>query len=57
MTIYQQMLDVNTLGPVRVTKAFLPLLREAEGRVVVVASVAGEWSAQSTFYKMKELFF
>ena len=57
MTIYQQMLDVNTLGPVRVTKAFLPLLREAEGRVVVVASVAGEWSAQSTFYKMKELIF
>lgn len=36
-----QMLEVNTLGTVRVTKAFLPLLRESQGRVVCVASMAG----------------
>lgn len=35
------MLEVNTLGTVRVTKAFLPLLRESQGRVVCVASMAG----------------
>ena len=33
--------EVNTLGTVRVTKAFLPLLRESQGRVVCVASMAG----------------
>ncbi len=34
----RQMLDVNTLGPLRVTQAFLPLLRKAEGARVVMLS-------------------
>ncbi len=38
---FQRMLDVNTTGAVRVTKAFLPQLRESRGRVVIVASLAG----------------
>ena len=37
-----QMLNVNALGPVRVTKAFLPLLRESQGRIVFVTSLLGK---------------
>lgn len=38
---FQQIHDVNAMGAVRVTKAFLPLLRKSRGRVVIVASFAG----------------
>ncbi|MFQ5744806.1 MAG: SDR family NAD(P)-dependent oxidoreductase [Acidobacteriota bacterium] len=34
-------LDVNLLGPYRVTKAFADLLIESEGRVMIVSSIAG----------------
>jgi hypothetical protein len=40
--VYNRLLQVNTLGTIRVTQAFLPLLRKKRGsRVVIVASVAG----------------
>lgn len=42
VTQFQQIMDVNVIGVVRVTKAFLPLLRGGEGRVINVASLAGE---------------
>jgi short-subunit dehydrogenase len=42
VTQFQQIMDVNVIGVVRVTKAFLPLLREGEGRVINVASLAGK---------------
>ncbi|GLH06273.1 Dehydrogenase/reductase SDR family protein 7-like [Gryllus bimaculatus] len=38
----KQILDVNTLGPIRVTKAFLPLLRQSKGRIVNLISLADE---------------
>ncbi|XP_018006346.2 short-chain dehydrogenase/reductase family 9C member 7 [Hyalella azteca] len=39
---FRRTFEVNSLGPVMITKKFLPLLREAgEGRVVNVASMAG----------------
>lgn len=41
LEVFQRMFNVNTLGVVRVTKACLPLLRESQGRVVIVASMAG----------------
>ncbi|KAH3872372.1 hypothetical protein DPMN_035588 [Dreissena polymorpha] len=41
---FQRVLDVNVMGVVRVTKVFLPLLRSAKGRVVNVASLAGEYN-------------
>lgn len=39
-----QLLDVNVLGPFRVTKAFSPLLLESKGRVVLISSISGTLS-------------
>ncbi|GBL86577.1 Estradiol 17-beta-dehydrogenase 2 [Araneus ventricosus] len=39
---FKDSLEVNTLGVVRVTQAFLPLLRKSKGRVVNLTSVAGK---------------
>jgi len=41
---YHKIFDVNAMGPLRVTKAFLPLLRESQGRVVIMASLAGRYT-------------
>lgn len=41
MSVIEHMFHVNVLGAVRVTKAFLPLLRRSRGRVAIVASAAG----------------
>ncbi|GBN98348.1 D-beta-hydroxybutyrate dehydrogenase, mitochondrial, partial [Araneus ventricosus] len=38
--IIQRVIDVNTFGVVRVTKAFLPQLCKSKGRVVTVTSAA-----------------
>jgi len=38
---YERMFAVNTLGLVRVTKACLPLLRAAKGRVINLGSMCG----------------
>ncbi|XP_049776763.1 estradiol 17-beta-dehydrogenase 2-like isoform X1 [Schistocerca cancellata] len=38
---FQQVLDVNTMGAIRVSKAFLPLLKKSKGRIVNVASPIG----------------
>ena len=40
---FQRIMDVNVFGVVRVTKAFLPIVRQVNGRIVNVASLAGEW--------------
>ncbi|MEO0973341.1 MAG: SDR family oxidoreductase [Pseudomonadota bacterium] len=37
-------MDVNVLGPYRVTKAFAPLIIESEGRITTTGSVAGLFS-------------
>nr|CAD7203282.1 unnamed protein product [Timema douglasi] len=39
--IFQRIIEVNTIGSVRVTKAFLPLVRKSKGRLVFTASSAG----------------
>ncbi|XP_030624779.1 D-beta-hydroxybutyrate dehydrogenase, mitochondrial [Chanos chanos] len=41
METYKQVSEVNLWGTIRVTKAFLPLIRRARGRVVNVASMYG----------------
>jgi len=40
--LFREMLDVNLLGLVNVTNAFLPLVRLAKGRVVNMSSITGE---------------
>ncbi|XP_077994886.1 17-beta-hydroxysteroid dehydrogenase type 6-like [Glandiceps talaboti] len=39
--IYEEMMEVNCLGVVRMTKTFLPLIRQCTGRVVNVSSTYG----------------
>lgn len=41
----QFIMDVNVMGPYRVTKAFAPLIIESEGRITTTGSVAGLFSA------------
>src|SRR5437016_946720 len=41
---FRYQLEVNFIGQVAMTQAFLPLLRESEGRVVFVGSVAGRFA-------------
>lgn len=44
------LLNINTLGPLRVVQAFLPLLRRSESpRVVLMSSVLGSMALEGTF--------
>jgi NAD(P)-dependent dehydrogenase (short-subunit alcohol dehydrogenase family) len=38
--------EVNVLGPVAVTQATLPLIREASGRVILMSSIGGRTASQ-----------
>ncbi|XP_038050486.1 D-beta-hydroxybutyrate dehydrogenase, mitochondrial-like [Patiria miniata] len=41
---YKQVAEVNVYGMIRVTQAFLPLIRRAKGRIVNVGSIGGLWT-------------
>ncbi|GBN33391.1 Estradiol 17-beta-dehydrogenase 2 [Araneus ventricosus] len=45
---FKDSLEVNALGPARVTKAFLPLLRQSRGRVINMSSVIGRLAVPMT---------
>jgi NAD(P)-dependent dehydrogenase (short-subunit alcohol dehydrogenase family) len=45
---WRKQLDVNVIGQLAVTRAVLPLLREARGRVVFISSVNGRLSSPLT---------
>ncbi|KAK3871739.1 hypothetical protein Pcinc_023133 [Petrolisthes cinctipes] len=42
--IFRKLLEVNTLGTIAATKAFLPFIRRAQGRVVNISSMYGRMS-------------
>ena len=42
---FDRQLQVNVLGQVRVTQAFIPLLRKAHGRITFIGSTGGYFSA------------
>lgn len=44
VTTFEKIYSVNVFGVIRVSKAFLPLVRKARGRVVNVASMAGRFA-------------
>ncbi|XP_069831178.1 D-beta-hydroxybutyrate dehydrogenase, mitochondrial-like isoform X2 [Dendropsophus ebraccatus] len=44
---YKQIAEVNLWGTIRVTKAFLPLIRQSKGRVVCMASMFGRMGCPS----------
>lgn len=45
MEDFKATMEVNAFGPVRITKAFLPLLRLSRGRVVNLTSLGGKLTA------------
>ncbi|KAK3091296.1 hypothetical protein FSP39_018727 [Pinctada imbricata] len=45
MEIFHKIAEVNLFGTIRVTKAFLPFVRHAKGRVVNMSSVHGRYSS------------
>ena len=54
---FEQVLDVNTLGPVRVTQALLPNLRRGSGKMIVgISSVLGSIAGNEDggFYGYRE---
>ncbi|XP_069898498.1 retinol dehydrogenase 5 [Dipodomys merriami] len=47
---FHRVLNVNTLGPIGVTLALLPLLQQAQGRVINITSVLGRLAANGGGY-------
>jgi NAD(P)-dependent dehydrogenase (short-subunit alcohol dehydrogenase family) len=43
--VVREAFEVNTMGPILMTQAFLPLIRKATGRIVTVGSIAGKLAA------------
>jgi len=41
VSVYAKLLDVNFLGLLRLTKAFLPLVKKCRGRIINMSSLAG----------------
>eukprot|EP01116_Phalansterium_solitarium_P003852 TRINITY_DN14680_c0_g1_i1.p1 TRINITY_DN14680_c0_g1~~TRINITY_DN14680_c0_g1_i1.p1 ORF type:complete len:336 (+),score=99.64 TRINITY_DN14680_c0_g1_i1:201-1208(+) len=43
--IFRRVMEVNFFGTVAVTKAFLPLIKQARGRILILTSMSGRYSA------------
>ncbi|XP_021353489.1 D-beta-hydroxybutyrate dehydrogenase, mitochondrial-like isoform X1 [Mizuhopecten yessoensis] len=52
---YKKCAEVNLYGPIRVIRAFLPLIRRSKGRIVNVSSVRGRfsWPSDSMYHVTK----
>lgn len=44
-TIIDKIFNINAIGPIKTTAAFLPMLKNSKGRIVVVSSAAGVMAA------------
>lgn len=44
MSNFRGCMDVNFFGTLNVTKSFLPLLRQAKGRIITISSPAGVYT-------------
>ncbi|XP_054165117.1 D-beta-hydroxybutyrate dehydrogenase, mitochondrial-like [Oppia nitens] len=52
---YKRIFEVNTFGTVRVTRTFLPLIRQSKGRIVNLVSISGRFTAQNrSIYSMSK---
>ena len=45
---FELAMNVNALGPVRMTRAFAPLIIAAKGRIVNISSVSGILAGENT---------
>jgi len=45
LDVYKKTMDINFFGTVRTVKATLPLIRQAKGRVITIASMMGRFGA------------
>ncbi|KAF1551331.1 D-beta-hydroxybutyrate dehydrogenase, mitochondrial, partial [Eudyptes moseleyi] len=52
MEKYEKFADVNLLGSIRTTLAFLPLLRKYKGRIVFMSSIVAYFSLGNGIYSM-----
>lgn len=50
MSNYRGCMEVNFFGTLTVTKAFLPLLRQAKGRIVTISSPSGTVHVHTHMY-------
>jgi NAD(P)-dependent dehydrogenase (short-subunit alcohol dehydrogenase family) len=48
LDVWRRQLEVNVVGLVSVTKAFLPLVREGHGRIVMIGSMSGKVATPMT---------
>ena len=55
MSNYRGCMEVNFFGTLNVTKTFLPLLRQAKGRIVTISSPAGGVNDTYTTYSYTHL--
>ncbi|XP_074844569.1 D-beta-hydroxybutyrate dehydrogenase, mitochondrial-like [Carettochelys insculpta] len=52
MEKYEKLVDVNLLGSIRTTLAFLPLLRKYKGRMVFMSSINAYFTLENGIYSM-----
>ncbi|NWV90041.1 BDH protein, partial [Machaerirhynchus nigripectus] len=52
MEMYEKFADVNLLGSIRTTLAFLPLLRKYKGRIVFMSSIIAYFTLGNGIYSM-----
>eukprot|EP01116_Phalansterium_solitarium_P009093 TRINITY_DN23113_c0_g1_i1.p1 TRINITY_DN23113_c0_g1~~TRINITY_DN23113_c0_g1_i1.p1 ORF type:complete len:334 (-),score=54.27 TRINITY_DN23113_c0_g1_i1:136-1137(-) len=44
LAVFRRVMEVNYLGAVAVTKAFLPLIKQAGGRILILSSMGGRYA-------------